>query len=53
MSWKDIPGIKAGVVTGDVAWALMEHAKKNGCARRRLNSEINANQACGIIKATY
>jgi len=25
----DIPGMKAGVVTGDVAWKLLEHAKAN------------------------
>ena len=32
MSWKDIPGMKAGVVTGDIAWALLNHAKDNGYA---------------------
>jgi len=32
MSWKDIPGVKPGVVTGDVAWAIMQHAKENGYA---------------------
>ena len=31
-SWKDVPGIEAGVVTGDVAWALLKHAKANGYA---------------------
>ncbi|OLQ00349.1 Fructose-bisphosphate aldolase [Symbiodinium microadriaticum] len=25
----DIPGMKAGVVTGDLAWALLQHAKAN------------------------
>ncbi|CAE7865993.1 fba [Symbiodinium microadriaticum] len=29
MSFWDIPGIKAGVVTGDVAWALLQHAKEH------------------------
>eukprot|EP00930_Biecheleria_cincta_P063765 TRINITY_DN492_c0_g1_i12.p1 TRINITY_DN492_c0_g1~~TRINITY_DN492_c0_g1_i12.p1 ORF type:complete len:383 (+),score=93.58 TRINITY_DN492_c0_g1_i12:71-1150(+) len=32
MSFWDVPGIKAGVVTGDVAWALLQHAKTNGYA---------------------
>jgi len=31
-SWKDIPGVKAGVVTGDLAWAILNHAKTNGYA---------------------
>eukprot|EP00439_Symbiodinium_sp_Y106_P039910 s1229_g4.t2 len=29
MSFWDIPGMKAGVVTGDLAWALLQHAKAN------------------------
>ena len=32
MSWKDLPGVKPGVVTGDVAWSLLRHAKKHGYA---------------------
>jgi len=28
MSFWDVPGIKAGVITGDVAWALLQHAKE-------------------------
>jgi len=32
MSFWDIPGMKAGVVTGDVAWALYKHAKENNYA---------------------
>ena len=28
MSFWDIPGMKAGVVTGDLAWALLQHAKE-------------------------
>jgi fructose-bisphosphate aldolase class II len=32
MSFWDIPGVKAGVVYGDVAWALLKHAKDNGYA---------------------
>merc|ERR1719188_769652 len=30
--WQDIPGMKAGVVTGDVAWNLMRFAKAKGFA---------------------
>jgi fructose-bisphosphate aldolase class II len=29
MSIWDIPGMKAGVITGDVAWALLEYAKEH------------------------
>jgi len=29
MSFWDIPGMKAGVVTGDLAWALLQHAKEH------------------------
>mmetsp|Transcript_13943 Transcript_13943/g.33142 ORF Transcript_13943/g.33142 Transcript_13943/m.33142 type:complete len:386 (+) Transcript_13943:65-1222(+) len=32
MSFWDIPGMKAGVVTGDLAWALLQHAKEHGYA---------------------
>jgi len=32
MSFREIPGIKNGVVTGDVAWALLQHAKANNYA---------------------
>jgi len=32
MSFWDIPGMKAGVVTGDVAWSLLKHAKDNSYA---------------------
>jgi len=32
MSFWDVPGMKAGVVTGDVAWGLLQHAKANGYA---------------------
>ena len=31
-SFWDIPGCKAGVVTGDVAWGLLQHAKAHGYA---------------------
>ena len=31
MSWKSIPGVKPGVVTGDVAWSILKHAKQTGC----------------------
>jgi len=31
-SFWDIPGMKAGVITGDVAWALLKHAKDNSYA---------------------
>jgi len=32
MSFWDVPGVKAGVVTGDAAWGLLQHAKANGYA---------------------
>jgi fructose-bisphosphate aldolase, class II len=32
MSFWDVPGMKAGVVTGDAAWGLLQHAKKNNYA---------------------
>jgi len=32
MSFWDVPGMKAGVVTGEVAWGLLQHAKANGYA---------------------
>jgi fructose-bisphosphate aldolase class II len=46
MSFWDIPGMKAGVLTGDVAWALLKHAKDNGYAIPAFNctttSTVNA-----------
>lgn len=46
MSFWDVPGVKAGVVTGDAAWGLIEHAKANGYAIPAFNctssSTINA-----------
>eukprot|EP00933_Yihiella_yeosuensis_P036399 TRINITY_DN3015_c0_g1_i5.p1 TRINITY_DN3015_c0_g1~~TRINITY_DN3015_c0_g1_i5.p1 ORF type:complete len:360 (-),score=109.07 TRINITY_DN3015_c0_g1_i5:210-1289(-) len=46
MSFWDIPGMKAGVVTGDVAWALLQHAKANNYAIPAFNctstSSINS-----------
>jgi len=45
-SWKELPGVKAGVVTGDVAWAIMKHAKENAYAIPAFNctstSSVNA-----------
>mmetsp|Transcript_104562 Transcript_104562/g.291271 ORF Transcript_104562/g.291271 Transcript_104562/m.291271 type:complete len:361 (-) Transcript_104562:378-1460(-) len=32
MSFWDVPGVKAGVVTGEAAWGLLQHAKENGYA---------------------
>ena len=32
MSWKSIPGIKPGVLTGDACWALINDAKEKGYA---------------------
>jgi fructose-bisphosphate aldolase class II len=32
MSWKDVPGVKAGVLTGDAAWNLYKFAKDTGFA---------------------
>eukprot|EP00747_Dinoflagellata_sp_TGD_P132750 gnl/TRDRNA2_/TRDRNA2_175109_c0_seq5.p1 gnl/TRDRNA2_/TRDRNA2_175109_c0~~gnl/TRDRNA2_/TRDRNA2_175109_c0_seq5.p1 ORF type:complete len:356 (+),score=83.80 gnl/TRDRNA2_/TRDRNA2_175109_c0_seq5:96-1163(+) len=46
MSFWDIPGMKAGVITGDLAWALLKHAKDNGYAIPAFNctstSTVNA-----------
>jgi len=32
MSFREVAGVKAGVVTQDAAWALLQHAKTNGYA---------------------
>lgn len=32
MSFWDVPGVKAGVLTGDAAWGLLKHAKDNNYA---------------------
>jgi len=29
MAFKDVPGVTAGVLTGDAAWGLLKHAKEN------------------------
>jgi fructose-bisphosphate aldolase class II len=46
MSFWEIPGIKAGVLTGDVAWELMKYAKEKGFAIPAFNctttSTVNA-----------
>jgi fructose-bisphosphate aldolase class II len=46
MSFWDIPGMKAGVVTGDVAWNLLKHAKEKAFAIPAFNctttSTVNA-----------
>eukprot|EP00928_Gymnodinium_smaydae_P041544 TRINITY_DN280_c0_g1_i2.p1 TRINITY_DN280_c0_g1~~TRINITY_DN280_c0_g1_i2.p1 ORF type:complete len:360 (-),score=104.41 TRINITY_DN280_c0_g1_i2:62-1141(-) len=46
MSWKEIKDVKVGVNTGDAAWAILEHAKKNGYAIPAFNctgsSTVNA-----------
>jgi len=46
MSFWDIPGMKAGVITGDVAWNLLKHAKEHGYAIPAFNcvttSSINS-----------
>jgi len=46
MSFWDIPGMKAGVVTGDVAWNLLKYAKEKGFAIPAFNctstSTVNA-----------
>jgi len=45
-SFWDIPGMKAGVVTGDLAWNLLQHAKANSYAIPAFNctttSTVNA-----------
>merc|ERR1719326_949002 len=42
----DIPGMKAGVIVGDVAWALLKYAKDNSFAIPAFNctttSSVNA-----------
>jgi fructose-bisphosphate aldolase class II len=52
MSFWGVPGIKAGVVHGDVAWALLKHAKENGYAIPAFNctstSTINAVLEAGM-----
>jgi len=46
MSFWDVPGVKAGVITGDAAWGLLKHAKANGYAIPAFNctstSSINS-----------
>eukprot|EP00747_Dinoflagellata_sp_TGD_P132749 gnl/TRDRNA2_/TRDRNA2_175109_c0_seq4.p1 gnl/TRDRNA2_/TRDRNA2_175109_c0~~gnl/TRDRNA2_/TRDRNA2_175109_c0_seq4.p1 ORF type:complete len:359 (+),score=93.55 gnl/TRDRNA2_/TRDRNA2_175109_c0_seq4:88-1164(+) len=46
MSFWDIPGMKAGVITGELAWSLLKHAKANGYAIPAFNctstSTVNA-----------
>jgi len=53
MSFWDVPGCKAGVVTGDVAWGIMKHAKANGYAIPAFNcttsSSINAVLEAGKV----
>jgi len=45
-NWTDIPGMKPGVVTGDLAWSLLQHAKEHGYAIPAFNctssSSINS-----------
>lgn len=46
MSFWDVPGVRPGVITGDAAWGLLQHAKKNKYAIPAFNctstSTINA-----------
>lgn len=64
MSFWDIPGIKAGVLTGDVAMAVLRHAKDNGYAipafnctsTSTINSVLEAGKAIGrpiMIQFSY
>jgi fructose-bisphosphate aldolase class II len=50
MSFWDVPGVKAGVITGDAAWGLLNHAKANKYAIPAFNctstSTIN-----GVLEA--
>jgi fructose-bisphosphate aldolase class II len=52
MSIWDIPGMKAGVITGETAWALLEYAKENKFAIPAFNctssSTINAVLEAGM-----
>eukprot|EP00931_Biecheleriopsis_adriatica_P010743 TRINITY_DN11180_c0_g1_i1.p1 TRINITY_DN11180_c0_g1~~TRINITY_DN11180_c0_g1_i1.p1 ORF type:complete len:367 (+),score=102.45 TRINITY_DN11180_c0_g1_i1:80-1180(+) len=54
-SFWDIPGMRAGVITGDLAWALIQHAQKNCYAipafnctsSSTINSVLEAGKAMG------
>lgn len=52
-SFWDVPGCKAGVVTGDVAWGLLQHAKAHGYAIPAFNctstSTINSVLEAGKV----
>jgi len=50
MSFWDIPGLKAGVVSGDVAWALLKHAKDNGYAIPAFNC-TSTSTVNGVLEA--
>jgi len=53
MSFWDVPGVKAGVVTGDAAWALLKYAKDNKFAIPAFNctstSTVNAVLEAGKV----
>jgi len=54
-SFWDVPGVKAGVVTGDAAWGILKHAKANNYAipafnctsSSTINSVLEAGKALG------
>jgi len=47
MSWKDVPGVKPGVITGDAAWALLNFAKTNGFAIPAFNCTTSS--SCNAV----
>ena len=47
MSWKDVPGVKPGAITGDAAWALLNFAKTNGFAIPAFNCTTSS--SCNAV----
>jgi len=47
MSWKDVPGVKPGVITGDAAWALLNFAKTTGFAIPAFNCTTSS--SCNAV----
>lgn len=47
MSWKDVPGVKPGVITGDAAWALLNYAKTTGFAIPAFNCTTSS--SCNAV----
>jgi len=47
----DIPGMKAGVITGDVAWNLLKHAKAKGFAIPAFNC-VTSSSCNSVLEAS-